>query len=479
MGRKNSRKPVARDPCKLQKVDNSWTRKLGQKRSKIVRKLAGRINSLASEEVEIPFNIPITSIDIIYRGSEKTWFHDNKAEDCKVMVRLDGLDDEGLGMHLSETAKIVQWVLWNPLIGDPNTSRQAPDRVWRESEYSTPADFLLSYVNTNKAPILADLVADRWDAAMILGGSEQVKTLIKKHIRSDNHHLKDSITQWMGRLKWHQDWDWEDICEQTIFGNGTPRFDIFWEDESYEVPDSFHATEVWSKENPYIAHNLRYIVTEVPGFEDVKKALCEEERTLSEWELDQSGSQLDASRGSSARNSAGNSASNSAGSSMCRSMGLDCFDFATPERPALKPITRATSGRRAGFRPDRPYNGANKLAFDKHFEKHGILLSSKKIKAPLPAFKPPSSGRQKRQSEHVDVVKKKKFEKRVEKRVSKRVSKKKKKTTRRRNRRRSSRRRSRSRSRSCRKMRRKKPRYVSTKRKAKKATKKRRNKKRK
>lgn len=471
------KKPITRDPSKIQKVDNPWMDKLGKKRAKIIRKLCLRVNSLATGEVEIPFDIAVTSIDMIYRGHKETWFHDNNAEDCKLVVRLDGLDDEGIGMHLSETAKVVQWVLWNPLIGDPNTSRQAPDRVWRESEYSTPAEFLLSYVNTNKAGILSDLVADRWDAAMILGGAERVKTLIAKHIRSDNQVLKDSITQWMGRLKWHQDWDWEDICESTIFTLNGPKFDIFWEDESYEIPDSFYASEIWSRDNPYIAHNLRYIVTDVPGFEEIRETLHAEELKIQEWEQSQEGSR-----------------SNSAGSSAARSLdGLE--EFSTPQRPIFKSLTRATSGRRAGFRPDMPYNGANKLAFDNHFAKHGVVV--KKIKAPMPrpqllsmapSAKAPDSGRQKRKSSEVPVKsKKKKVEKRVSRKSKRAPRRKTVRTRRKRVKRRTPkkrvRRRSRSRSRSrsrwsARKSKRyRKPRYASKKRKAKRATRRRRAKK--
>jgi len=210
---------------------------------------------------------------------------------------------------------------------------------------------------------------------------------------------------------------------------------------------------------PYIAHNLRYIVTDVPGFEKIQAALEDEERKIQEWEA-----------------SCGGSGVNSAGSSVARSLsGLE--EFATPQRPVFKAITRATSGRKAGFRPDMPYNGANKLAFDKHFAKHGVVI--KKIKAPMPRPVPPkapSSGRQKRKSKDKGVAQKSK-KKKVERRTvrkARRVTKRKTKTKRVK-RRTYYRKRVRSRSRS--RYRARKPRWRSKKRKAKRATRRRKSRK--
>jgi len=102
----------------------------------------------------LPFDLQLTAAEIIYRGESASWFHDDNVNECKLLFRVKGLDEEGLGMHLTEIAKVVQWILWAPLIGDPNTSRQAPDRVWREKKFSNPAEFLLSNVDDSKVDVL-------------------------------------------------------------------------------------------------------------------------------------------------------------------------------------------------------------------------------------------------------------------------------------------------------------------------------------
>lgn len=79
------------------------------------------------------------------------------------------------------------------MIGDPCTSKQAPDRVWRETTFTSPAEFLQSYVDDSKKDILQELVAERWDSGMMLGGSVKVKTLIHNYISSDNEELKRNI----------------------------------------------------------------------------------------------------------------------------------------------------------------------------------------------------------------------------------------------------------------------------------------------
>jgi len=116
-------------PQKFGKRDQDWLSKLGEKRSKFLRKLAQGVKRYRDGEICLPFDLQINSAEIIYRGENESWFHDNNANECKLLLRVKGLDDEGLGMHLTEIAKVLQWILWVPLIGDPNTSRQAPDRA--------------------------------------------------------------------------------------------------------------------------------------------------------------------------------------------------------------------------------------------------------------------------------------------------------------------------------------------------------------
>jgi len=228
------------------------------------------MNRVNDKEIILPFDLPIVSVEIIYRGESESWFHD-KANECKVLVRLQGLDEEGIGMHLTETAKVLQWILWAPLIGDPNTSRRAPDRLWRESTFTSPYEFLLTYVDDSKTDMLESLVSDRWDTGMMLGGADRVKILIWKYIRSYNQELKKIITEWLRFLKWHQEFDWDEVSEYVLFGSGKTKLDVFWESDVYNVPEKYKLSVIWSPDTPNVADNIRKIVAEIPGFEELKE----------------------------------------------------------------------------------------------------------------------------------------------------------------------------------------------------------------
>ena len=95
------------DLDKFSKRDNSWLEKLGDKRSKLLRKLVFGMKSFTEKEVPLPFDRTISSIDILYRGDKTSWFHD-KVDTFKLLLRVNGLDEEGIGMHLTEMAKVVQ-----------------------------------------------------------------------------------------------------------------------------------------------------------------------------------------------------------------------------------------------------------------------------------------------------------------------------------------------------------------------------------
>jgi len=101
---------------------------------------------------------------------------------------------------------------------------------------------------------------------MMLGGSENVRNLIWKHISADNEKLKSSISNWLRFLKWHQEFDWEEVAEYVLFGNSMPKIDAFWENEQYQVPEKYVSTLVWTPSRPNLADNIRKIVAAVPGF---------------------------------------------------------------------------------------------------------------------------------------------------------------------------------------------------------------------
>jgi len=66
--------------------------------------LAYGIKRFNEGKILLPFNLPLISAEILFRD---TWFHDDTTE-CKILLRVKDLDEEGVGMHLTESAKVVQ-----------------------------------------------------------------------------------------------------------------------------------------------------------------------------------------------------------------------------------------------------------------------------------------------------------------------------------------------------------------------------------
>jgi len=377
------RKVTVRNPNKLVKLDQPWVEKLGKKRAKFIRKVVNKMHGITSGAVHLPFDIPMTSVDIVSKTKEESWLHDKKQDSLRLLVRLQDLDEDGLGRHLTPTAKVVQWILWVPLIGDPVTSRSAPDRVWRESTSATPAEFLLSYVSTSKAEMLGELVGDRWDAGMMLGGANIVRKLIDEHIRDDNDHLRECITQWLKPLKWHQEWDWEILAEACMFGTDTaPKFDIFWETDSYKPSESFNLTHVWSPGQTEVGNTIRDTLATIPGNEKLAEDL-QAERAAADAAGSTNVSQVTSPSGNSSIPSSTATANTSAPRTPIRIHGwtgtvsplsmrkVSRFrnSFATPS------VVQTTKPK---FRPDQPFDGANKLAFETYFQKQSPYLSGRK-----------------------------------------------------------------------------------------------------
>merc|ERR1719499_2174014 len=319
-----------------------------------MRKLVTAMKRFNEETLSLPFDLPIASAEILHRGREVSWFQNN-IDSGKILLRLKGLDEEGIGMHLTEMAKVVQWVLWVPLIGDINTQRQAPDRVWRESTYPSPSDFLLSYMDESKADILEELVADRWDSGMMLGGANRVRELICKHISKDNEKLKTIVHEWLRFLKWHQEFDWDEISEYLLFGSGI-KLAVFWKNEDYCIPESFTSTILWSPEKPNIAYNIREALAEVSGFEDLKEKLEEEASMAYELELPTDSVSGDKLMGD-------------------ERADVHC-SYTNFKTTARRSMDMFTPPQKFGFRPDRPYSGANRRAFESHFMKRALWKNS-------------------------------------------------------------------------------------------------------
>jgi len=197
---------------------------------------------------------------------------------------------------------------------------------------------------------------------MMLGGAFKVRNLIYKHISSDNGKLKTRIMEWLRYLKWHQEFDWEELSEFVLFGNNNSKLTVFWENEDFCNPESFTSNTLWTPESRNIADNIRKIVAEVPGFEDLKARLEEEAMFALEDEDAKSASEDTAEAQSS------------------------CSFVGTSTR--LENSSSIDS--EVAFRPDMPYNGANKIAFERHFMRHALWkMSPMKSwkKAPLCSLK--------------------------------------------------------------------------------------------
>jgi len=98
------------DPQIFGKRDKSWLTKLGDKKTKLLRKFAQAMKRLNEGGVLLPFDLPLISGEILYREKDVHWFNDETTE-CKILFRVQGLDEEGIGMHLTEISKVIQWVL--------------------------------------------------------------------------------------------------------------------------------------------------------------------------------------------------------------------------------------------------------------------------------------------------------------------------------------------------------------------------------
>jgi len=244
-------------------------------------------------------------------------------------------------------------------------------------------------VDDSKVEVLQEMVADRWDTGMMLGGSDRVTNLIYKHISSNNEELQRCINEWLGFLKWHREFDWDEITENLLFGCRHHQFpDVFWENEEYVVPGSYVPIIVWTSEKPNVASNIREAVAEMDGFEDLKASLAEEANKESEeCKAEAEGAGLPASEIKADGQSTGESSS------------CNTFD---------------SSGDNVGFRPDVPYKGANKIAFESYFMKHTLRKKTVPVdqKAGSPRkpvkLKPNVSLKQQRQSRKIKKTWKKK-----------------------------------------------------------------------
>jgi len=217
---------------------------MAKRQQAFIKKLDTRLKLYGSGMFALPINRPVESVSILCRADDEnfTCFKDDKAP-CRLLCRVTGLDEEGLSMHLTEMARVFQWILWQPLLANSKTH---PERCWREETYGSPAEFLVDMVSESQQPKLIQLCADRWDTNMMLGGNTEVVKLIKSHIKRSNEALKTSIMDWMRDLKWHQEWDWEKLAE-TAFFTRSGNYDVYWESAEYDVPSRFAEHPVWKR----------------------------------------------------------------------------------------------------------------------------------------------------------------------------------------------------------------------------------------
>lgn len=242
----------------------SSIKRLPAKKQRYIKKLITRLSKLGTDEIVMPIDRSITEVIVLYKGDAPSWFHDIEKDECKLLIRIEGaIDDEGLGCHLTEEAKVFQWILWQPLLGE--NSKAHPERCWREENFATPGEFLASKVHGKYRGEIKRVCRGRWDTAMMMGGASSVEKLIDKHIRVDNLALRTCILTWTKGMKWHQDWDWESIAESSLLTKGHG-LDVYWEGSDYLIPSSFKPVILWSNEQPDVMNNIRKALLALPPF---------------------------------------------------------------------------------------------------------------------------------------------------------------------------------------------------------------------
>merc|ERR1719285_415938 len=142
-----------------------------------------------------------------------------------------------------------------------------------------------------------------------------------------------------------------------LFGSINSKLDVFWKSEDYCIPERFTSISLWTPEKPNIAQNLREIVAELPGFEDLKEELQEE--ALMNLEVEEPKKSDSEDRITNEEIAGEQFSEGKYDTTVLRSM-----DVNSP--PLLK----------VGFRPDMPYTGANRQAFKAHFVKRALWSTS-------------------------------------------------------------------------------------------------------
>ena len=111
----------------------------------IVKRLSNGLEKYEKGTLQMPCTVPIKSVSITNKKS--SWFCTKTSVTCKVLIRVENYEEEGLNSLLTESAMVIMWGLWNPLIGDSKNSRTAIDRFTREKKYAKPAEFLISFID--------------------------------------------------------------------------------------------------------------------------------------------------------------------------------------------------------------------------------------------------------------------------------------------------------------------------------------------
>jgi len=114
------------------------------------------------------------------------------------------------------------------------------------------------------------------------------------------------------------------------------------------VPEKYFSTVVWTCNRPNLADNVRRVVADVPGFMFLKSRLYDESKN--EVEESEHAGMKDGVNGQLSSDTS--------------------VKFG--EKSSVSPSTNVN----IDFRPDMPYNGANKIAFESHFMRHTIWKNS-------------------------------------------------------------------------------------------------------
>jgi len=214
--------------------------------SKKTRTLFGTTTNICAKNINKP-------------ASFRPFFYDKTANVCPLLIRLKGLSREGVNMNLRESARFIQYILWEPFIGDSSKCGIDIKCSARKHGYSTPAEYLVSLITDEQITKILGIVGKRWDSQMMLGGQKASEKIVKKFFKTQKEEIKKKIYNWFGFLHWNEKWDWTKCAMYSLFGQSDD-ISLDWVDTSYELSANLKEDIIFSSENTDVMKNITSLI---------------------------------------------------------------------------------------------------------------------------------------------------------------------------------------------------------------------------